>query len=84
VTILRSGSSTFARAAAPSKPYGQAARLNLHAASPVGTEEFVYLQFGSAEGLTQGRHRHVGASAGAAGRGVVAGWRADVDEATHR
>jgi hypothetical protein len=54
VAILRSGSSTFARAAAPSKPYGQAARLNLHAASPVGTEEFVYLQFGLPKDLHKG------------------------------
>jgi hypothetical protein len=74
VAILRSGSSTFARAAAPSKPYGQAARLNLHAASPVGTEEFVYLQFGLPKDLHKGATVTSAHLAGAAGRGVVAGW----------
>jgi hypothetical protein len=54
VTILRSGSSTFNRAAAPSKSYGQAARLNLHADNPVGTGEFVYLQFGLPKDLHKG------------------------------
>jgi hypothetical protein len=54
VTILRTGSSTFNRAAAPSKSYGQAARLNLHADNPVGTGEFVYLQFGLPKDLHKG------------------------------
>jgi hypothetical protein len=54
VTILRTGSSTFIRAAAPSKSYGQAARLNLHADNPVGTGEFVYLQFGLPKDLHKG------------------------------
>jgi hypothetical protein len=52
VTTLRSGSSTFARAAAPSKPYGQAARLNIRGAA--GVEEYVYLQFGLPKDLHKG------------------------------